>query len=101
MYGLVVRFEVRPDCIEAFDELVSETLVGIRDLEAGTMMYFNSSVADSTSSRIFVEIYADEAAFRRHEEYSHTRRFLADRDALITSYRVEFLQPIDGKYPNW
>ncbi len=48
-----------------------------------------------------MEIYSDRDAFDTHEQSSHTRRFLAERETMIESYRVEFLEPIDGKFPTW
>lgn len=96
MFALVVRFELKPEAVDAFDALAARTLTGIKD-EAGTLLYVTSRVTDAPFSRVFVEIYADEAAFAAHEQYPHTRRFLVDREAMIESYRVEFLDPIDGK----
>ena len=56
-------------------------------------------MVDSPLSRVFVEFYADEAAFAAHEEYPHTVRFLAERESLIESFRVEFLEPMGGVFP--
>lgn len=99
MYGLIVRFEVKPDRLVEFDALVAETLLSIRADEAGTLLYLNATVDDSPTSRIFIELYADESAFQTHEEADHTRRFLRDREDLIDSYRVESIRPTDGKSP--
>ncbi len=101
MLALVVRFEVKPEAIDDFDALVAETLEGIRREEAETLLYFSAGVPDDPCSRVFVEIYSDAAAFQEHESLSHTKRFLAGREALLDSYRVEFLTPIDGKFPAW
>lgn len=98
MLALVVRFELRPQAIEEFDDLMSRTLTGIRQ-EPGTLLYFTAHVADAPLSRVFVEVYADRQAFDAHEQYSHTRSFLEERESLIESYRVEFLDPIDGAFP--
>ena len=100
MFALVVRFELKPGAVEAFDELMTRTLDGIRH-EPGTLLYVTSRVAGAPLSRVFVEIYADEEAFAAHEQYAHTRLFLAEREAMIESYRVEFLDPIDGTFPDW
>jgi quinol monooxygenase YgiN len=100
VFALVVRFELMPDAIDAFDNLVARTITGIRQ-EPGTLLYLTSRVADAPLSRVFVEVYADEAAFAAHERYPHTRRFLDEREPMLESYRVEFLDPIDGKLPAW
>jgi len=49
--------------------------------------------------RIFYELYRDRAAFDAHEQSPHTRRFLADRQALLESTAVDFLSLADGKTP--
>ena len=98
VFALVVRFELRPEAADAFDALVARTLEGIKE-EDGTRLYVTSRVVDAPLSRVFVEFYADEAAFAAHEEYSHTRRFLAERESMIESFRVEFLEPMDGVFP--
>lgn len=100
MFALVVRFELKPGAAEAFDALVARTLVGIRE-EEGTLLYLTSRVVEDPLARVFVEIYADEDSFAAHERNAHTRRFLAERESLIESYRVEFLEPTDGKVPIW
>jgi quinol monooxygenase YgiN len=99
MFALVVRFELRPESVDAFDDLVARTLDGIRE-EPGTLLYVTSGVADAPLSRVFVEVYADDNAFAAHEQYPHTQRFLEEREAMVESYRVEFLDPGAGKLPD-
>lgn len=99
-FALVVRFEVKPDCLEAFDALTAETLRGIHSDEDGTLLYVTCAVGDGPHSRIFLEVYRDKAAFEMHESQPHTRRFLSERERLVDSFRVEFLVPVDGKRPS-
>ena len=99
MFALVVRFEVKAESLGAFDTLVSEALRGIRAHEDGTLLYVTCAVGDSPHSRVLLEVYRDEAAFSDHEATAHTRRFLAEREDLVDSYRVEFLRPLEGKFP--
>jgi quinol monooxygenase YgiN len=99
-FALVVRFELKPGSAEAFDDLVARTLDGIEG-ERGTLLYLTTEVTDSPLSRVFVEVYADEEAFAAHEQTSHVREFLAAREAMVESYRVEFLHPVGGKHPQW
>lgn len=99
MFALVVRFELKGEALEEFDSLTSETLRGIRQEEEGTIVYVACAVGDSPNSRVFLEVYRDRAAFDEHEAAPHVRRFLAEREHLVESFRVEFLNPIDGKLP--
>jgi quinol monooxygenase YgiN len=98
MYGLVVKFELRPGVGPKFDELVDETLAGIRVKEPGTRLYLCHEVESDPSARIFYELYEDEAAFQTHEQQPHVRRFLKERERLLTGPpRVEFVQSGLGK----
>ena len=98
-FALVVRFTVRPGAEAQFDALVAETAAGIRDHEPGTLVYACHTVQDQPRQRIFYELYRDRAAFEAHEQTAHTRRFLAERSALLEATDVDFLDVVDGKTP--
>lgn len=80
MYGLVVRFELRQGHEEGFDRLVAETVKRIETEEPGTLCYVSHQVDDLPQTRVFYELYRDEAAFKDHEGKAHVRRFLVERD---------------------
>jgi quinol monooxygenase YgiN len=97
-FGLIVRFIARDEAAaRAFDELAAEALEGIRTVEPGTLVYANHAVADEPNVRVFYELYADRAAFERHEEQPHVQRFLAERGQYLDSFEVTFLDEIAGK----
>jgi quinol monooxygenase YgiN len=98
-FALVVRFTVRPGAEAQFDDLVAETAAGIRAHEPGTLVYACHIVHDKPRQRIFYELYRDRAAFEAHEQTAHTRRFLAERGALLDATEVDFLDVADGKSP--
>lgn len=98
MYGLVVRFDlIDYNAARDFDALVARTGEAIREREPGTLLYAVNEVVDAPLSRVFYEVYADRAAFEAHEETSHVKAFLAEREQYITRTRVEFLNPTGGK----
>jgi quinol monooxygenase YgiN len=97
--ALVVRFTVRPGAEESFDALVAATAAGIRESEPGTLIYACHTVQGEPRQRIFYELYRDRAAFDAHEASGHTRRFLAERGALLESTELDFLDLADGKTP--
>ena len=98
MYGLVVRFQLRPGQGQRFDELVEQTLDGIRKGEPGTHLYLSHEVEGDPSARVFYELYEDEAAFHRHEEQPHVIRFLTKRETFLDGPpRVEFVRSGVGK----
>ncbi|MEU3350171.1 antibiotic biosynthesis monooxygenase [Streptomyces sp. NPDC037389] len=97
-FGLVVRFTLHDaESAEAFDELVSRTLEGIRRFEPGTVVYVNHRVPDEPYVRVFYELYESRAAFEAHERQPHTRHFLAEREKFVSATDVTFLEHIDGK----
>ena len=69
------------------------------DHEPGTLVYACHTVQDQPRQRIFYELYRDRAAFEAHEQTAHTRRFLAERSALLEATEVDFLDVADGKTP--
>jgi len=98
-FALVVRFTLRPGSEAEFDALVAETAAGVRAHEPGTLIYACHQVDGRPLERIFYEMYADRAAFEAHEAGGHTRKFLAERTALLESTEVDFLHLNDGKTP--
>lgn len=92
MFGLVVRFDVAPDGVAAFDQLTDETVEQVRTQEPGTIVYACHAVAEEPSTRVFYELYRDREAFEEHERQEHVQRFLAEREQyLAAAPRVEFL----------
>lgn len=97
MFALVVRFEVLPDHIEAFDALVAETVPEINAGEPRTVVYVTHRRPERPTERIFYECYEDETAFEAHEAQEHTRRFLDERDEhLVGVPEVWHLATKDG-----
>jgi quinol monooxygenase YgiN len=67
MFGLFVRFTCKDEAsAEAYDQLVAETIEGIRAHEPGTLVYASHKVEGQPLQRIFYELYEDEAAFKAH-----------------------------------
>jgi quinol monooxygenase YgiN len=97
MFALVVRFDLHAGCGEAFDELMARTVPAIRADEPGTLVYVCCRIEGAPDARLFMEIYADRAAFEQHERTPATMRFLNERTSLIATSRVEFLSPYEYK----
>jgi quinol monooxygenase YgiN len=92
MFALVVRFDLQPGTVAAFDELVDETLGLIRAREPGTVIYACHEVEGAPESRIFYELYESRTAFDEHEAGEHVKRFLGEREQYLSGPpRVEFL----------
>lgn len=96
-FGLAVKFTLRAGHEKAFDELVSDTLPGIRDREPGTLVYACHRVPDAPRERMFYELYRDREAFDAHGEQPHVRHFLAEREQHLEHVDVDVLTLLDGK----
>jgi quinol monooxygenase YgiN len=98
-FALTVRFTTRDaDAARQFDALVDRTLEGIR-AEPGTLVYVSHTPHEEPHVRVFYELYADEDAFRAHENQPHTRHFLKERETFLVSTEVTFLHEQAGKRP--
>ncbi|MGW7757346.1 putative quinol monooxygenase [Streptomyces violaceusniger] len=99
-FALVARFELHDEAAAgAFDELVEQALADVRVHEPGTLAYIVHTVPDEPMTRVFYELYEDEAAFDRHQEQPHTQVFLTEAEQHISALRVTFLHPDAGKGP--
>jgi quinol monooxygenase YgiN len=93
--ALVVRFDL-PDHESArrFDRLTAEAVAQITAKEPGTLLYATHVVTAEPLSRLFYEVYADEAAFQAHEQAPHVLDFHSRKNSLLVGEpRVEFLTP--------
>jgi quinol monooxygenase YgiN len=98
-FALVVHFKLFADAVEEFDQLVERTVARIRTDEPGTLVYTSHRDADTPSVRVFYELYEDRAAFEHHEAQEHVRAFLTERERMVESFEVEFLDLKAGKAP--
>lgn len=98
MFGLVVRFEVRQDAQDDFDQLVAEFVPKIGTKEPGTLLYLCHRVQGAPGARVFYELYRNDEAFQAHEVAPHVKDFHARRKPMMAGpERVEFLDRLDGK----
>jgi quinol monooxygenase YgiN len=99
MYALYVRHQLRPEATADFDRLVERTVANIRAHEPGTLVYVVGTPTHDPAARVFLEIYADEAAFDRHNAQPYVRSFLAAREQLLTDLRVDVVPDCSGRMP--
>ena len=98
MFAIVVRFDLKDEAAaRGFDALMGKTLVAIRDLEPGTLIYAVHRVEDSPLSRVFYELYSSRDAHAQHESTEHMVRAFAEMEHYVVNTRVEFLEAPSGK----
>jgi len=83
MFVLLVEFHVRAGRLAQFDRMTEELVRSLNENEPDTLVYISLADADAADSRVFVEVYRDEAAFDTHERSAHTVSFLSGRTELL------------------
>ena len=97
MFGLVVRFDLRPDAGSEFDGLVDRTVAQILVSEPETLIYAIHRIEGDDNARVFYEVYSDRAAFDSHENQPYVKDFLERRRRhLVSEPRVECLTSFGG-----
>ncbi|MGV8847908.1 MAG: putative quinol monooxygenase [Propionibacteriaceae bacterium] len=98
MLAIAVRFDLKDeDAARVFDTLAGEALLGIQELEPGTLVYAVHTVDEAPLSRFFYEVYTSREAHAQHAANEHTQRLLSQVAELTTSVRAEFLGAPTGK----
>ena len=85
MFSLLVRFEVLPDQLSAFDELAATTLQHIQTHEPDTLVYLTHQREGQANERVFYECYRDRAAFEAHEQSAYIQHFLSERSRYLAA----------------
>jgi quinol monooxygenase YgiN len=99
VFALLVRFDlIDADSALEFDSLVSKLCALIRRNEPRTLTYETFGVSGADLSRVFFEVYEDQAAFDEHERKDYVRSFLSDRERYVANTRVERLSPLKHVY---
>jgi len=74
-YVLVVNLEIKPDHVERFMTMALENAKAARETEPGCRQFDVLVDPDDRTKVMFYEVYADEAAFRAHQETAHFKRY--------------------------
>lgn len=96
MFGLMVRFRLKPGGADGFDRLVGDTLPLIKAHEPGTLIYTVHTVEGEPTVRVVYELYRDREAFDEHERQEHVKRFLAGRARYLDGVDVDYLRLTGG-----
>jgi len=91
MFAVTVEFEVRPDAIDRFMELILENAATSRDTEPGCRQFDVCVDPGAPTSVLLYEIYDDRRAFDVHLTLPHFLGFDASAKPLVLSKRVRVL----------
>jgi autoinducer 2-degrading protein len=89
-FGLIVEFEVKPECLKLFTQLVAENARASVSDEPGCIQFDVLFDIANPCRCVLYEIYEDVAAFTdAHMKAEHTRSFLAAAKELVSSQKAQ------------
>ena len=87
-FVLVVEFEVKPESLQKFNELIAvNAKASVRD-EPGCRQFDVLQDLDNPNHIVLYEVYDSPAAFQAHMGMSHTQAFLSQAKPLVNKQTV-------------
>lgn len=90
-FGLVVEFQVKPECLTRFNELLAVNARASVGKEAGCRQFDVLQSNDDPCHVVLYEIYDSPEAFDTHKAQEHTKTFLAAAKELVVKQTVQRL----------
>lgn len=95
-FVLIVEFDVKPDCVDRFIEIVTENaLASVRD-EPGCRQFDVLQSPDEANRIVLYEVYDDAACFDAHRTTPHFATFDGEVGELIAGRGARRLGRIAG-----
>jgi quinol monooxygenase YgiN len=93
-YVRLAELEIDPAQLDAFKAAIMEGMATAVRVEPGCLMLHAVSLKDSPHQVRVFEVYADEAAYLRHRETAHFRKFLETTKDMVRSRKLIDAVPI-------
>ena len=90
----IAEIDIEPSQIGAYKAAVVEEIEASIRVEPGVLAIFCVALRDAPNQLRFLEIYADEAAYLRHRETPHFRKYLDVTKPMIRSLKLFEAEPI-------
>ena len=90
----IAELEIDPTQLEAYKAAVTEEIEASIRVEPGVLAILAVALKDQPSHLCFLEIYADDRAYRRHLDSPHFRKYVDVTKAMITARRLFETEPI-------
>jgi (4S)-4-hydroxy-5-phosphonooxypentane-2,3-dione isomerase len=90
-FVLIVEFQVKPEHLAKFDELIAVNAKASVASEPGCRQFDVLRALDDPCRVVLYEVYESEAAFKTHLEQTHTKTFLGQAKELVTKQSVHKL----------
>jgi quinol monooxygenase YgiN len=82
-FVLVVDFQVKPEHLARFNELIAVNATASVGTEPGCRQFDVLRAADDPCRVVLYEVYDSEDAFKTHLEQAHTKTFLGQAKDLV------------------
>ena len=83
-FVLIVEFQVKPESLAKFNELIAVNAKASVAGEPGCRQFDVLRALDDPSRVVLYEVYDSEDAFKTHLEQAHTKTFLGQVKELVT-----------------
>ena len=90
----IAQLEIDPARIAAYEAAVKEEIEASIRLEPGVLSIYAVAEKDNPVQFHFFEVYADEAAYRRHIESSHFKKYAEITKTMIRSKKLLDTHPV-------
>jgi quinol monooxygenase YgiN len=90
----VAELAIDPAQLQAYKDAVTEEIDASIRLEPGVLSIYAVALKDQPTQLRFLEIYADEAAYRLHIASPHFKKYVAITQPMITSRRLLEAEPV-------
>jgi len=90
----MAELEIDPGQLDRYKAAVTEEIETSIRVEPGVLAIYAVSVKDDPSHLRFFEIYADEAAYRRHLDSAHFKKYVETTRLMIKSRKLIETVPI-------
>jgi quinol monooxygenase YgiN len=90
----IAELEIEPDCVAAYNALLSEEIEASVRLEPGVIFLFALSVKGSHDKVRVIEGYADQAAYEAHLAAPHFLEYKTQTADMVRSLRLIETDPI-------
>jgi len=90
----IAELEIDPAQLPAYEAAVSEEIDESIRSEPGVLTIYAVALADKRSQLRFLEIYADEAAYRQHLQSPHFKKYVQTTQPMILARKLVETRPV-------
>jgi quinol monooxygenase YgiN len=90
----IAELDIAPAQLQGYVAAVTEEIDDSIRVEPGVLTIYSVAMKDRPNHLRFLEIYADEAAYRQHIESPHFKKYVQTTKSMITSRKLFETRPV-------